>query len=82
MLLTILGVLLFILVLSLPTIRLVKSRAMDRIRENIGVTLLAGVILFNLIGDIPDILLYSLLVADIIVLLLLLVELFKHQSKK
>ena len=81
MLLTILGVLLFILVLSLPTIRLVKSRAMDRIRENIGVTLLAGVILFNLIGDIPDILLYFLLVADAIVLLLLLVELLRHKSK-
>lgn len=75
------GVILFVFVLSIPISRLIKSRAMDHIIENIGLTLIAGVNLINLNGDIPDILLYSLLVAAIIVLLFLVIEIFRHRSK-
>lgn len=52
---------------------------MEHIRENIGLTIMAGITLSN--KDIPQILFYSLWTITIIVFLWLIVEIIKHRNK-
>lgn len=74
-----LSVLLIIYLLAIPIVRIIRKKPMEHIRENIGLTILAGITLFN--KEIPLILLDSLWIITITVFLSLIVEIFKHRHR-
>lgn len=79
--LTILGVVFFILVIGLVIFRMFKYKFKKLNRENIGLVFLAGLVLK--ISDIQIVWFYILLTVDVVLIVILIIGMLKlNQSKR